>query len=116
MNEGHAGAVSDQKLNDLVERLQAEKEQSDEEDFETGKEYGASHAPFIGYRQFRKYERLFGSRQAGEIWVSPDDLPGKAEEVLQDLLNEGDVVDADKFRQGWVAGALEAWEELQGSL
>jgi hypothetical protein len=103
-------------LEGLIGRLCAEKEASDEKDFEVGKEYGSRYAPLIGYRQFRKYERLFGSRQPGEYGVTRDDLPEKVEEQLQDLLAEDKVSDADMFRQGWVAGLLEVWEELQGSL
>lgn len=115
MNEELAGAMSGQQLNDLVERLRAEKEESDKEDFDTGRAWGVAYATTASYAEFLSYERQ--SEVEGDEENDEDfKLPDLEEGGLYELLQRGEVADPDVFREGWLSGLLEVWREASAKV
>ena len=95
-------------LEGLILRLRAEKDESDESDFCTGKAAGRGYANEASYHEFIAYQTDMDEQNRNPLMCGwSGSLPEWAEEGLLELLAEGEVADAAIYRQGWLVGMAE---------
>jgi len=93
------------ELTDVIHRLRTEKAESNQQDYQTGFEDGMAYAHGATYDEF-------------VIWCEPamdemHNLPEFANDHLNELLQEGDVLDARLYKQGWRAGMVAIWKRVK---
>jgi hypothetical protein len=118
VNEEQAGAMSEQKLNGLVRRLQGEKEEFEKADFDNGRQRGFHYAATASYAEFLDYARE-AEAQSGFHGRGQDQcftLSDWEEAHLDDLLNEGKVADPQAFRAGWLEALMEVWAQVEARI
>jgi hypothetical protein len=109
VKEQQVAAMSEQRLNKLVARIRAEKEEWDASDFERGKQRGVDYATRASYPDLIHYQRQFEALSDAEGDEQQDGfaLPQTEKAFLDELLRERRVADPDVFLTGWVEGVMD---------
>jgi hypothetical protein len=103
------GAISEKRLNKLVARIRAEKEEWDASDFERGKQRGIEYAARASYFDLVDYQRQFEALSDAEGSEEQDGfaLPQAEKALLDERLRERRVADPDVYLAGWVEGVMD---------
>ena len=99
-------------MDELIERLRAEKQILDSKVYKDGFEAGKEDAQKLSYPDFLRVEEdcLFDAAVGIDDWCSR--LP----EEVRDNMGYSDRVSPDVWARGWFEGVFAIWEEIKDKL
>ena len=102
------------ELTDLIAKLRVEKAESQQRDYQTGFENGVNYGKRAAYKELVAWGNELP--EGGTLLAGKDYLPEWAEDHLNDMLEEGWVLDWEWYVRGWRAGMASIWRLIEDKI